>query len=335
MITTVKSRRGFTLIELLATIAIIGLLIGLLMPAVQSARESSRRGTCMNKIRQLSLACLQYLAQNNAFPPGAVMRLDPTLTDDEKCRISGATHTIGGPPWTVLILPFMEGQSRYDSYDLNGSFTSLAEQVTNATNFWKQFTFNTAFACPTDPNTASGPRGNTSYFACQGGGPDQPWSGTTPPNLKKCISQDTRFFFHNGAFYANSRITAGHLLDGASNVILIGETRYASPLGAPNVPKGGMGWDSTMYWSPAALRVSTPLGLCATNQAINSTPGDGTTPGVWLTPQVTTFGSKHPGGASFTMADGSTHFLSESINLDLYRTLGQRNSQAMKAGFNQ
>lgn len=333
MITTVKSRRGFTLIELLATIAIIGLLIGLLLPAVQSARESSRRGACMNKIRQLSLACQQYLSQNNAFPPGAVMRLDPALTDDEKCRISGTTHTTGGPPWTVLLLPFMEGQSRYDSYDLNGSFTSFDSAVTGATNRAKQFTFNTNFACPADPNTASGPNGNTSYFACQGGGPDQPWSGTTPPNLKKCMSRESRFFFHNGVFYANSRITAGHLLDGASNVILIGETRYASPLGAPTVPNGGMGWDSTMYWSSADARLSIPLGLCATNQAINFTPGDGTN--IWVSEQVTTFGSKHPGGASFTMADGSTHFLSESIDLALYRTLGQRNSRAMKAGFNQ
>jgi prepilin-type N-terminal cleavage/methylation domain-containing protein len=62
-------RRGFTLVELLVVIAIIALLIGLLLPAVQSARESGRRTACMNKIRQLAIACEQYNSQNAAFPP--------------------------------------------------------------------------------------------------------------------------------------------------------------------------------------------------------------------------------------------------------------------------
>jgi len=78
-----------------------------------------------------------------------------------------------------------------------------------------------------------------------------------------------------------------------------------------------------------------PIGLCATNQGINSYPHDPTSESYWYGNHILgTFGSRHPGGAAFTMADGSTHFLSESIDLDLYRRLGQRNSKTPKGGFN-
>jgi len=80
-------RRGFTLVELLVVIAIIALLVSLTLPAVQTARESSRRSSCLNNIRQLSLACQQYLTQNAAFPPGGVVRLDTNLTDEQRCQL--------------------------------------------------------------------------------------------------------------------------------------------------------------------------------------------------------------------------------------------------------
>jgi prepilin-type N-terminal cleavage/methylation domain-containing protein/prepilin-type processing-associated H-X9-DG protein len=312
-------RRGFTLVELLATIAIIGLLIGLLLPAVQSARESGRRTSCMNKIRQLSLACQQYNTQNGAFPPGGIVRLAATLTDQERCVLSDSSGTAGGPPWTVPILPFLDGKSQYDSYDLNGSFArSFGE--TGATNRPRQFTFNTSFVCPSDPNTTSGPHGGTNYFACQGGG---------PAALKACEASG-RDIFHNGIFHANSRITAGHIRDGLSNVILIGETRYA-PLISLDANPPGIGWDSALRWYQGG-EFSMALGLCATNNGINSEPRDAAT--LWYgNHMVSTFGSRHPGGAAFTMADGSAHFFSDSIDLDLYRRLGQRNSKTAKSGF--
>jgi prepilin-type N-terminal cleavage/methylation domain-containing protein len=318
--TTIRS--GFTLVELLVVIAIIALLIGLLLPAVQSARESGRRVSCMNKIRQLAIACEQYNSQNGAFPPGGVVRLPATLTDEQRCQLVATSGTAGGPPWTVLILPFVDGQSQYDTYDMNGAFARAFQDVgSGAGNFGKQFNFNTNYVCPSDPNTASGPRGGTNYFACQGGGPS---------SAARCAPSG-RPIFHNGIFHANSRITPGHIRDGLSNVILIGETRYA-PLIARDPSPPGMGWDSSLrWWTDSTFGMA--LGLCATNTGINSEPADAAT--LWYGGHmVGTFGSNHPGGASFTMADGSTHFLSESIDLDLYRRLGQRDSKTVKSGFN-
>jgi prepilin-type N-terminal cleavage/methylation domain-containing protein len=314
-----KNCSAFTLVELLVVIAIIALLIGLLLPAVQSARESGRRTSCLNKIRQLALACEQYHAQNGAFPAGGIVRLATTLSDDERCRMTATSDTAGGPPWTVRVLPFLDGKSRYDSYDLNGSFArSFGETI--PMNRPKQFTFNTSFVCPSDPNTASGPHGGTNYFACQGGG---------PAALAACAAAG-RSIFQNGIFHANSRITAGHIRDGLSNVILIGETRYAPVISRDPSPPG-IGWDSALRWYQGG-EFSMALGLCATNNGINSEPGDPAT--LWYgNHMVGTFGSRHPGGAAFTMADGSTHFFSESIDLDLYRRLGQRNSKTAKSGF--
>lgn len=315
-----QSRRGFTLVELLAVIAIIALLVSLTLPAVQSARESARRSMCMNNIRQLSLACQQYLTQNGAFPPGGVVRLATNLTDEQRCQLVATSATAGGPPWTVHILPFLDGQARYDSYDMSGAF-ARAFGETGATNRPRQFAFNASFVCPSDPNTASGPHGGTNYFACQGGGPS---------SEARCAPSG-RPIFHNGIFHANSAITPGHIRDGLSNVILIGETRYAPLISRdPNPP--GVGWDSSLrWWTDSTFGMA--LGLCATNTGINSEPADAAT--LWYgSHMMGTFGSRHPGGAAFTMADGSTHFLSESIDLDLYRRLGQRNSKTPKGGFN-
>jgi len=318
-----KACRGFTLVELLVVIAIIALLIGLLLPAVQSARESGRRTSCMNKIRQLALACEQYNSQNGAFPPGGVVRLAANLTDEQRCQLMATSGTAGGPPWTVHILPFMDGRSQYDAYDLNGAFArSFGE--TGPANRPRQFTFNSSFVCPSDPNTASGPHGGTNFFACQGGGPDP-----ASPSRRACAAAG-RFIFHNGIFHANSAITPGHIRDGLSNVVLIGETRYA-PLIQRDPQPPGVGWDSALRWYPNG-EFGMAIGLCATNNGINSERADAAT--LWYGNHIVgTFGSRHPGGASFALADGSTHFIAESIDLDLYRRLGQRDSRSMKSGF--
>jgi prepilin-type N-terminal cleavage/methylation domain-containing protein len=139
---TVSMRSGFTLVELLVVIAIIGTLVGLLLPAVQTARESGRRSSCSNNVKQLALAIHSYHAAHDRFPPGATT--DRTLTSSNcfTTRIDGATATPNDAkaPWSVRILPFLEAQDRYNAYtDVNRGFGCLFSDNFSPTNQSKQF----------------------------------------------------------------------------------------------------------------------------------------------------------------------------------------------------
>ena len=105
------SRPAFTLIELLVVIAIIGILVGLLLPAVQSIREAARRTDCMNNIRQLGMAIQSYHAANRHFPPGWT---EPCGDHPLPC----ANFRWG---WSSYILPFVEGRNLYDAYNIGSA----------------------------------------------------------------------------------------------------------------------------------------------------------------------------------------------------------------------
>ena len=127
-----STRRGFTLVELLVVIAIIGILIALLLPAVQAAREAARRIQCNNKLKQIGLALLNYESTHGMFPAGGI-------TKTTTCNMAAPNWTdTGMASWTIVILPYMEEQARYDQYDLSGTFAPT-HRITGADNFGKQF----------------------------------------------------------------------------------------------------------------------------------------------------------------------------------------------------
>jgi prepilin-type N-terminal cleavage/methylation domain-containing protein len=313
-----KSRRGFTLVELLVVIAIIAILVAMLLPAVQSSRESARRISCGNKLRQLGLGVLNYESAQRRLPSGGATK----ATD---CPLGGSPARDGGPSWSVLILPYCEGQSTFDAFDMSAPFAPMSWDSSVA-NFPLQFQPNAAFQCPSDPNSRSDAC-NTNYFACQGG-------GATPA----CQSQPGRVFFDNGLFFNNSRIRLKDVGDGTTHVAMLGETKYAphqdystKTLGS-NPPRGlpHMSWAS-------ALRVYTgfgiPLGLCATMRGINSSRFDPAVGGgEYLSTPTSTFGSNHLGGAMFVRADGAVTFIFDSVDLAVYRSFGQRSSGQTKGG---
>jgi prepilin-type N-terminal cleavage/methylation domain-containing protein/prepilin-type processing-associated H-X9-DG protein len=314
--------RGFTLVELLVVIAIIGTLVGLLLPAVQSARESARRSICSNNIKQLALAAQSYHSAYDSFPAGATT--DRTLTSSScfTTRIDGTTPTYNDAktPWSVRILPFLDAQDLYNAYsDVNGGFGCLFSDLYSPTNQSKQFKPNVTFKCPSDSASSLGSSCHTNYFACQGGG----------DTSNRLCAAERGIAYDNGIFYNNSRTKMKDVLDGTTYVVLFGESKYCPNRSMSTTNFAS--WDST-YRTRSSF--SGPFNVCATEQAINSSPKNGFTATYDQTLHnlsTNTFASEHAGrGATFAMADGSVVFLSESIGITVYRNLGMRASGQTK-----
>src|SRR5436305_7352248 len=160
-------RRGFTLIELLVVIAIIGVLIGLLLPAVQKVREAANRMSCQNNLKQLGLAAHNYESTNGFLPPGSA-NIPPN--SDSAASI------------LALILPYMEQSNLYDRFDLSQDVNL------SATNYAARVQEVRSYLCPSDP---------------QQGSKDQP--GSTPPGLPKAVPSGRNNYMGNIGTTADSR----------------------------------------------------------------------------------------------------------------------------------
>ena len=140
---------GFTLVELLVVIAIIGILIALLLPAVQAAREAARRITCANRMKQIGLAVHLYADAHNTFPAGA--RSELADTDGGFCLFSRPAGQ--NVPWSVAILPYFDENPHYETFDLDRGFQGFF--YNNSVNKLSQFVPNNKFQCPSDPNSTA------------------------------------------------------------------------------------------------------------------------------------------------------------------------------------
>ncbi len=292
-----RRRRGFTLIELATVVAIISVLISLLLPAVQAAREQARRTQCVNNLTQLGVALASYEASNRFLPPGVIDSKDPV--DD-----SPTGYRFG---WVARLLPHLERRIVADH--LNFSEGVMAESQLTA-----RLTSMNVLICPSRSGffaptvgTNLPPFGRSSYAACH-------------HDLDMPISQTNQ-----GVFPLNGRISSDEIEDGLGQTIFIGET---------NSGGGEMGW-----------AVGTRATLRNTGLALNETvlpsidflvptlrgPIDpeleasaaAVVAGMNY-PVVGGFGSVHPSGANFLFGDGSVRLVKSSINLDVYRRLGNR-----------
>lgn len=289
-------RRGLTLIELLAVIAIIGLLIALLIPAVQVARESARRSTCQAKIRDIGLACQSYHSSRGAFPPiqqhtlisGTIACNSPSPNRQETTSLS----------FMSALFPYVDLQTVYDRLD-------LTSQPPSNSPLYGYFAF---VKCPTNPaQTTSGPGGQSFHYSGSTGtngtncsllstGPD----GVTP--LAESAKPD-------GMFWANSGCRASHVQDGMTKTIMVCERQGYEPRSA----------------------VMGSSGFSQVNRVVAGTNrGQGTW--LWRTPNNPTTlwysntmpVSLHPGGLNLCMADGSVHFISELIGATVWNNLARR-----------
>ncbi|MBX6315677.1 MAG: DUF1559 domain-containing protein [Isosphaeraceae bacterium] len=217
-----RKPRGFTLIELLVVIAIIGVLIALLLPAVQAAREAARRAQCTNNLKQIGLALHNYHAANNCFPPGG------TNTSDMTGKVRGAWGN-----WSAhaLLLPYLEQQPLYSSLNFSlvnqGNTSDYPGYVTQTTGITAPIN---VFLCPSSPPIPAGPYGTfygkpspgNCYFASVGSSLNQ--YGGDPAGV--AYSSSAGSAVPNGMFQVFGQpISQRDVLDGTSNTIAFGEWR--------------------------------------------------------------------------------------------------------------
>jgi prepilin-type N-terminal cleavage/methylation domain-containing protein len=293
--------RGFTLVELLVVIAIIGILVAMLLPAVQSAREAARRMQCSNNLKQIGLALHNYHQAHGQFPPGVVW--DPA---------SGS----GGPmmaTWVGLILPYFEQQNlaniaRYDKPNGGGP--------TNAWNPPYMGVSLPVMLCPSDsqqPDTDQGTYAKGNYAGNNGVGPMQP---TSDPLCTGCsIARKP------GIFMNNSRTRIDDIRDGSTNTIIISEL-----LKGPT----DKGWQGVMhYWEGPLYQHDRTPNSSAADEFRNNwcgptrdiAPCTGTYNNHTDTKLILSARSTHVGGVLTVFGDGSVHFISNNIVLTTWQNL--------------
>jgi prepilin-type N-terminal cleavage/methylation domain-containing protein len=285
----IMRRAGFTLVELLVVIAIIGVLVALLLPAVQAAREAARRTQCKNNFKQLAIAIHNYHDTHLYLPPGYISSNPGVAGNSTWCRTGGVQRA----PWTVLILPFSEQTNLHSKFDFNIVFQDDSNQMA-AVNGAVVVPVK-MFQCPSDIRLTNNKTWN-SYFGVQGGGA-APDCGNTG-----CSAANERAMYVTGMLYGGSRLGFKNATDGTANVFLLGESRY-----------GGAAWGASAKQDSCAYARN----LAGAQDAINLHKGQGVH-------DTRGFSSFHPGGCGFAMLDGSVHFVSQNIDLTIYRQLGQR-----------
>jgi prepilin-type N-terminal cleavage/methylation domain-containing protein/prepilin-type processing-associated H-X9-DG protein len=288
-------KKGFTLVELLVVIAIIGILIALLLPAVQAAREAARRMQCTNNLKQLGIASHNYHDTYGTLPPLYIY-------------YGAAQDNYPAWGWGVLIMQFMEMDNIYDQFSPD---TRTLQSVCNGNNpttvdYELMSTYLPAFGCPSDNggelndrrnfpatnvlNKSNHPLAKANYVASQG--------------MQFCQSRYDEDFWSSdpgapkprGMFYGNSDLTLAKCKDGTSNTFLFGE-RSTDNEAAYWIGCGRVRQDAA--WG-------TPKIAGRTHVLLNPVPGS--------TNNYKGFSSWHPGGANFCFTDGSVHFIAETID---------------------
>jgi prepilin-type N-terminal cleavage/methylation domain-containing protein/prepilin-type processing-associated H-X9-DG protein len=322
-----RNVRGFTLVELLVVITIIGILIALLLPAVQAVRESARKTQCGNNLKQLALAASHHEANLGYYPAGGWGSNLPKNYD----LIGNPDYGIDWKQpsgWIYNLLPFIEAQAIHDI-----ELGKTGSDRTNAADQLVATTFST-FNCPSRrastplTNTNTGERQAQTDYAGNGGelfwgfiasgsgsnnssmtGPIDYDAGTVNPGRAGWFDAMSR---SHGVFYGTSQTTVADIVDGTSNTYLLGEKYLNSDSYTSNTDAGD---DQNMFtgYQDDIIRWTGPG-----NDPAYTPRQDQSADGIFV------FGSAHGSGFNVAMCDGSVRMIGYDIDLETHRRLGNR-----------
>jgi prepilin-type N-terminal cleavage/methylation domain-containing protein len=318
-------RHAFTLVELLVVIAIIGILVALLLPAIQAAREAARRTQCVNNLKQLGIALHNYHDTYKTFPPGGLWSCRTPWETTPSCP-AGAPVTAGRGNTLVHLLPYVEQQSLYDGINFEAS-SNVHTQNVGGKELGRHII--PGYLCPSDTNRRGlfNNLGVTNYLGCEGNQnkgssgpsgcdncPDGPVFGAlnNACGLPGVSGNESRGMFKRYGYLWSCRMS--DVLDGLSNTIAMGEVR---PDCSTHVAHG---WADSNNQS-GMTTTTIPINYDSCNK-VNSGIGDCWRSCNWNT--AFGFKSLHPGGAQFVLGDASTRFFSQDIDFCTYQKLGHK-----------
>jgi len=300
-----RSRRAFTLVELLVTISIIGILVGLLLPAVQAAREAGRRTTCQNNMKQIGLAMDQYHLHMKRYPSGTL-----------QSKQDGDPTGVAGFGWAPQVLPYLQQEALYNFLTLPSGQLHDVLQTPDGQELAKIAL--PMFRCPSDSsellNTDRpfiGPKygdltaAKSNYVANH---------GTQFVTLKqKQLDYLTDSF---GVFWPDSKCNEAQITDGTTNTILAGERSYDYWAGV---------WVGTRDFNSDGDNGLRQVFGISDSKINDKKIEDGRTG----------FSSQHPGGAFFVFADGHVDFLTDEIEFNQEGATSKVKAEKMKMGLYQ
>lgn len=294
---TDRSPAAFTMIEVLIVLVIIGILVALLLPAINAAREAGRRIRCANNLMQIGLALQNYAAEHRVLPPGVVNETGPI-----ESRPPGSHFS-----WIVQLLPCLDQRDIFQGMDFRMGAYGDANQTLGSTRL-------AILVCPDDLNNMSGAGlgpARTSYAACH-------------HDVEAPIDST-----NHGVMFLNSRVHLDDVTDGLSHTIFVGEVFRANPLGWLS------GTRATLRNTGHPINRIDPSGLVVPvrdsawfTERIQDLDfiESMIEAGYWsVAPTfVGGFGSQHGLGANFAFGDGSVRFLRAAMDLTVYQRLGHR-----------
>ena len=341
-----QRRRGFTLVELLVVIAIIGILVALLLPAVQAAREAARRMSCSNNMKQMGLALHNYHDTYKTLPYGEGAFPTP-----------GSAGTVGGgnwagPNWRIHILPYIEQGPIYSQLSFAHTFDACRPGFNSAAGgpnrVLSGYTV-PVYRCPSSSlaingqNVAPSPTNNNAhnaqlidYVGVQGAVYDEGFTESDPlspfATFGTCSGSTTYggIFCSNGTLVPNKPMKFADITDGTSNTLAVAEQS------GPIIDLNGArrrdirsnyygGWNgSTMSTTPGPSWTGSPWGsgTTAIRYQINLKSAPAGADNTWDANTILT--SQHPGGIQATKADGSVDFISDTIDMLVLRKMGSK-----------